>query len=94
MFRLDIYDAYWCLGMTASIRFRKLPDGKEQKLTFGCAGRGLELSDIGPRGETINTRLVDETEVVKLLDPAWDWPKFELAWQAFAEGMERQRKTA
>jgi hypothetical protein len=47
--------------------------------------------DIGTQGEPINTRHVNEGGVVELLDPTWDWSKFELAWQAFAEGMKRQR---
>ena len=90
MFRLDILDADWCLGMCGSIEFRPLPAGKTYRLLHSMQD-GLKLAARLPSGELSDAKRTNEDAVIALLDPAWNWKSFEIAWQAFAEGMKRQK---
>ncbi len=92
VYRLDILDADWCLGMAGSIEFRPLPGSKCYRLRHN-SNDGLTLSEWSDPQGWSESRRVKEHDVLALLDPAWTWQTFKTAWQAFAEGMERQRDT-
>jgi hypothetical protein len=90
MFRLEIRDAELCLGMVGLIEFIPLPGGITYKLRFEMQN-GLKISESDSHGGFSNWSQTNENKVLELLDPTWTWTLFETAWQAFAEGMKRQR---